>query len=530
MSGYITDINLTALPDYAAAETGEKLVELTSGASGFASGDIAVKLDGGIVTILADTTPVKFVYLRWHGRFAPGVRCLGDAVERGYGNLGWQPLVPHRFMPWYFLASDDIHTAGFGVATGPDTLAFWQCDAQGVTLTLDTRCGTHGVVLGGKNLTAKLVCGFDSGENPFSFARRFCKSLCGAPLLPKQPVYGGNNWYYAYGNSSETEIIRDSEIIASLTEGLENRPFMVIDDCWQKLSPGVGASGRPYREGNAKFPDMAALASKMRGLGVRPGIWCRPIWTLDERDPADIRSARDRECLDLTVPETLELVGADIDLLTKDWGYELVKYDFSAFDTFGVWGVTPEDYLNLPGDWAWRDTSVTNAQATKSLYKTIYEHSHGAVIIGCNVIGHLAAGYIHLHRSGDDTSGYNWERSYIMGVNTVAFRLPQHGAFFAADPDCVGITGTISWEYNSRLLELFAASGEPLFVSVKPSELTPEIEHNLRRAFAVSSVQTDTLEPLDWFDTTQPAKYLHNGSMLEFDWLMPGGMHGIFRK
>ena len=530
MDNFITCIDILHLPDFAAADTGERLIELAGGPSGLIAGDIAVKLRGGEVSVTADSTPLKFLRLRWHGRFAPGTHCLGDAVERGYGNLGWLPLIPHRFMPWYFIASDGARSAGFGVSTGPDALAFWQCDAQGITLTLDVRCGTHGVVLRGKTLSARLACASDGGENPFYFAKRFCRLLCAAPLLPEKPVYGGNNWYYAYGRSSSDEIIEDSKITASLAENLENRPYMVIDDGWQQLAPGVGASGRPYREGNGKFPDMAALADKMRACGSIPGIWCRPVWTLDAGDPDRIRSARDRECLDLTEPETHALIASDIDRLTAGWGYGLVKYDFSAYDTFGVWGMLPEDYLNLPGDWAWHDGSVTNAQATKALYRTVYEHSHGAVIIGCNAVGHLAAGYIHLHRSGDDTSGIDWERAYLMGVNTLAFRLPQNGAFFAADPDCVGISGAIPWDLNRRLLKLFSASGEPLFVSVKPSELTPEIRRDLREAFSLAAAQTDTLEPLDWFSTTHPTKYLHNGESLDFDWLPAGGFRSTYRR
>lgn len=526
----LVDIKICGQPDYAAARTADKYIELERTPSGFAAGDITVEYRNGEVTVSADSTPVRFVYLRWHGK-TEGVRCYSDAVERGYGNLGWYPLAPNRYLPWYTILSDGCRSWGFGAATNPDMMVYWQCDTQGIKLTLDTRCGTRGVRLGGKTISAKLVSAESKeGENPFAFAKRFCKILCPNPILPDRPVYGGNNWYYAYGQSSEQEILLDSEVIARMAEGFENRPFMVIDDGWQKLSPDVHAAGRPYEIGNAKFPDMKELADKMRVRGVRPGIWCRPIWSLDERDPESIRSARNREYLDLTNPQTHEIVASDIARLTRDWGYELVKYDFSAFDTFGTWGQSPENYLGLSGDWSWQDESVTNAQATKSLYKTIYENSNGALLIGCNVIGHLATGYIHIHRSGDDTSGHEWERSVLMGVNTLAFRLPQHKAFFDADPDCVGITGMIPWEYNRRLLELFAVSGEPLFVSAKPSEVTPEVERDLKAAFALASRAEETLEPLDWFDTVIPAKYMHNGEIKEFEWLMNRGYRGNYRN
>ncbi|PYT32182.1 MAG: hypothetical protein DMG58_10690 [Acidobacteria bacterium] len=43
------------------------------------------------------------------------------------------------------------------------------------------------------------------------------------------------------------------------------------------------------------------------------------------------------------------------------------------------------------------------------------------------------------------TSGRDWNRTRRMGVNTLAFRGVQHGAFFATDADCVGIMAAVPW-------------------------------------------------------------------------------------
>ena len=75
------------------------------------------------------------------------------------------------------------------------------------------------------------------------------------------------------------------------------------------------------------------------------------------------------------------------------------------------------------------------------LYRTIRTQLPGTPwCIGCNTIGHLAAGLVEAQRIGDDTSGREWSRTRKMGVNTLAFRMPQHNTFFAADPDCVPVT------------------------------------------------------------------------------------------
>ena len=98
--------------------------------------------------------------------------------------------------------------------------------------------------------------------------------------------------------------------------------------------------------------------------------------------------------------------------------------------------------------WHFYDQTKTSAEIVKMLYQEVYgaSRSNDAVIIGCNTIGHLGAGLMHLNRTGDDTSGRIWERTRRMGVNTLAFRLPQHNAFYHIDADCVGIFGMIPWD------------------------------------------------------------------------------------
>lgn len=73
---------------------------------------------------------------------------------------------------------------------------------------------------------------------------------------------------------------------------------------------------------------------------------------------------------------------------------------------------------------------------------------YGALILGCNTIGHLGAGYMHINRTADDTSGKCWERTRRIGINSLAFRLSQHRKFYEIDTDCVGIGGPIGWNDN----------------------------------------------------------------------------------
>ena len=129
--------------------------------------------------------------------------------------------------------------------------------------------------------------------------------------------------------------------------------------------------------------------------------------------------------------------------------------------------------------WAFANRSRTTAEIIVDHYRSIREAAgDDAVVIGCNTIGHLSASIFEASRIGDDTSGRQWDRVRKMGVNTLAFRMPQHGAFYAVDADCVGqtTTGAIPWELNRQWLDLVARSGTPLFVSFKRDSVTPEQE------------------------------------------------------
>jgi len=62
-----------------------------------------------------------------------------------------------------------------------------------------------------------------------------------------------------------------------------------------------------------------------------------------------------------------------------------------------------------------------------------------------------------------------------MGVNTLAFRLAQHNAFYMVDADCVGILGdNIPWEKNRQWLALLSPR-----LSMKHSQLLRHPLHDL---------------------------------------------------
>jgi len=523
-------INIIRTPDLLQAETEEGWVSLQLIGDYWEGKGVTVKTisaDGTVKVILhSPEIAIKRLLCSWNSEIPPGVRILGDHWERGYGDLEWRGIVPQRIMPWYFLINQGKSTRSFGVKTGTNSMCFWQLDSQAVRLCLDVRCGSRGVKLGDRELEAAVIVTRNSkeGESPFKAAQTFCSLLCEKPVLPEFPVYGGNNWYYAYGKSTHNEIVRDSQLISSLSENNHNRPFMVVDDGWQTAWGGDDRNGGPWDRGNYGFPDMTGLADDMKKTGVRPGIWFRPLKTV-ATVPADFRRHEDRgTILDPSIPEVLELVGRDTARISN-WGYELIKHDFSTFDIFGTWGFEMGSSLIKDG-FVFNDRSKTTAEIIVNFYRTIAENAGDAIVIGCNTVSHLSAGLFAIQRTGDDTSGRTWERTRLMGINTLSHRMMQHNNFYACDADCVGLTKQIPWELNRQWLELLSKSGTPLFVSADPKDVDNKERQALKAAFSRASKALPTAEPLDWMDTTCPSSWKLDGEITDFDWFSERAIGG----
>jgi len=512
------------------AQTGD--VTLTQGGDGTWTGasgiavTTTVRGEAVAVRLSAPSTPIKRVRLRWRGDLGTTRQILGDAWERGYGDLEWRGWIPDRVMPWYAATHDGAVTHAYGVRTGARALCFWQIDPQGISLWADVRSGGVGVELGTRVLeVCDVVCRAGrAGESAFAALHAFCRQMCAAPRLPKQPVYGSNDWYWAYGKNSAESVMTDARNIVELSPAGANRPFAVIDDGWQ---PGRGvdrAGTGTWDRGNDKFPDMASLAAAIRKTGARPGIWIRPL-----QAPADApdrwRLPRDRNILDPTMPEVREKIAADLTRL-RQWGFELIKHDYTTFDLFGRWGSTMGSALTRDGWTFAAGASRTTAEVIDELYRTIRAAADDALVIGCNTVSHLSAGHFEICRIGDDTSGTDWARTRKMGVNTLAFRGLQHGAFYVADADCVGVTKAVPWTFNRRWLDLVARSGTMTFLSLAPDALGADERRDLKAALALAAAPQPLAEPLDWMTSVYPTRWRLSGSEKTYDWVGADGAGG----
>ena len=450
---------------------------------------------------------VKFIELEWNFKSDEDTYVLGDAWERSYGELEFRKLKDNeRLLPWYFIATDKKSCFCFGVKTQPNAFISFTYNADGIRALVDCRNGGCGVHLNGRKIhLATFVFKEYETDDVFASLCDYCHTLCDNPILPKERIYGGNNWYYAYGESSYEEIMEDARLISEI-------PFEVIDDCWQ-----INSCEGPWLP-NEKFGDMKKLADEIKEIGARPGIWVRLLHNRDSSITEEMRILRKgkRKYLDPTHPDVKNFIKADIERI-KSWGYELIKHDFTTFDLFGGWGRELNPSVTDNEEWGFYDKSKTNAEIVLDLYRLIKETAGDIYIIGCNTVSHLCAGLVEINRTGNDTSGREWEATKKNGVNTLAFRLAQNEAFYMIDADCVGILDdNIPWEKNRQWLHVLSVSNSPLFVSCT-DKLNAEQKNDLIAAYNTYQ-KKHTVRPVDIYENKTPSLWLIDGKTAEYEW------------
>ncbi len=527
------DITLMNAPDEAWAQTDAGWVKMNRRSTDlfeFKDIRLSLKKNGNAIGVYVQSPSHSLgaVRLKWNaGAAKSSGKVYGDSWERTYGDAGWKTPDSTVKNPWYVLLHDSNDTACFGVKTGCSTICWWNVGANDVELTMDTHSGGVGVALGIRNLhTADIITTKSTAvESPFLTARRFCSMMCETQRLPKMPVYGINDWYYAYGNNSPKLIKEQTGLMAELATDSGNRPFSVIDAGWAAYSPllpGDCCWQEDFSRPNEKFKDMHLMASEIVKLGMRPGLWMRPLCA-KHNDPELLLSPKIKgrddaknPVLDPTIPENIERIKNNIRIYDQ-WGFEMVKHDFSTYDITGRWGFDMYNQITVPG-WRFYDNSKTTAEIINHLYRSIREAAGNMYLIGCNTMSHLSAGVFELNRIGDDTSGKEWDRTRKMGVNTLAFRMQQHDTFYAADGDCVGLTNQVPWDKNKQWMQLLAESSAPLFISAQPDALGAEQKIYIKECFTKAAKPQPVAEPVDWLTNTLPSKWKLNHREVSFNW------------
>lgn len=462
----------------------------------------------------------SWVRITWEADFSENALVLNDAWERSYGDLSWKSIGALGFSPWFFAVKENDVIHCIGVKTGPSALCSWTLTRKSVTLLMDVRCGCKDVQLDGRRLKMAELVSLSKTGDVFDALNDFYHVLCENPVLPSAPVYGGNDWYACPGTNSFESVLKLSDIVAECSKGLKNRPYQVIDAGWSLCHSWYSDKeyiGGPFRYCNDKFGDMKAMADAIKERDIKPGLWIRPLETVEYiPDEAILHRDQTVKYMDPTHPYSKEKLSEDIRRI-RQWGYEMIKIDFITFDIFGKYGFSMSESV-AGGDWSFYEKNKTTAEILREYYLRISNDANGTFINACNTFSHLSAGIFPVYRIGDDTNIKNFDITLKMCVNTLAFRGAMHNAFFAADADCVSITGGGIWEKNKEWLRLLSYSGTPLLVSVEPEFYSPEVREAITSAFALASEPHKVAKPIDWYETKIPRKWDTFDGIKEFNW------------
>ena len=176
--------------------------------------DYVIENGVGKLTVYPSGSPVKYLKLRFRGELNFVDKVYGDQWERSglQAFVEWRSVMAHRVLPWYTYLIGDNQMACYGVKVQPDAMCYWQVDTHGVTLFVNLCCGNEGTDLQSPILACEVVELFSSDvSNPYLVAQNFSKMMCENPVLPKEPVFGVLDWYWAYGNTSEEIILKETD-------------------------------------------------------------------------------------------------------------------------------------------------------------------------------------------------------------------------------------------------------------------------------------------------------------------------------
>ena len=487
-----------------------------------------IGVDSAKITVYPSGSPVRYLKLRFRGELTHVESVYGEHWERVGADAyaEWRSVMPNRALPWLCYLKGDGRFACYGVKTGPDCFPFWQVDTRGVTLFLNLCNGNTGVDLKEPLVACEVVQYVsEQGADAYAVAKRFSAMMCDDPVPTKQPIFGVNNWYWAYGRISHESVMGETDQLMRMCEGTKHSPYMIIDDGWQyNRTYGDGCSyiGGPWEMPNCKFESMAKTAECIHAKGAKAGIWFRPLLTLgDIPDEARLdKNDRGGVILDASHPYTLERVERDAARL-RSWGYDLLKHDFSTIDTLGINPFSGDkhvyNFMRRPK--GFYDKTKTTATIIKELYKAIQRGAGDADVIGCNTVSHLTAGVHSTYRTGNDTSGRHFELTRKQGVNSV-MRLPQNETLYRVDPDCAAFTSQVDASLNLDYLEMCAVTGMTTLASVTPDILTPAEMKRINEIYRIADRDEMRLG-IKYYDRTScPEIFVsEDGSTVyEYDW------------
>lgn len=313
--------------------------------------------------------------------------------------------------------------------------------------------------------------------------------------------------------------------------------YYQIDDTWQdgvkrpgpaKVFHRVDPKG-PYPEG------MKPTADYIARDGFIPGIWYMPFsgepsdpWWQERMElfvkcavDAPAKGIRKRQvkgapyetvfgagALDMSNPRTIDYVKNLASLITRDWGYRLIKFD-GMYSGMAVELGRGRNYMpDDLGNQVFADNRISNVQAFRRGVQAMREGAApGTQLLACNVkqsARGIAASYglVEMLRIGGDNGPIDYVASrYMAGPIDGSPRYFLNGRVWYNDPDPVYVRDAVSTS-RARLFASWTAIGGLLynFSDWLPNLSEARVEI-LKRTLAPHR-KPRQVRPVDYFERT----------------------------
>ena len=313
------------------------------------------------------------------------------------------------------------------------------------------------------------------------------------PVAPS----GWCSWYFFYQEVNEDEIKRTAKWIAENLRDFGVQ-YVQIDDGWQGTGHGLGEN-RDWSTIDKRFPSgMEGLATYIKSLGLRPGIWLAPHGQSNEAvvknhpgvflfKPDGTTASTTWEgtfLVDPSAPESQQYL-KDLFARLANWGYEYFKIDGQPIVVREY--RNKKNFMKNPHE----DTDVLYRDTLKSIRAGIGPNSY---LLGCWVVPLEGIGLMNGSRIGADVLP-NWDGFKFAMRATMQYYFLHNIAWYT-DPDVFIVRAPLPLEQARAWATLQGLTGQAALTSDRLVDLSSERVELIKRVYPAVDIR-----PLDLFSS-----------------------------
>ena len=311
------------------------------------------------------------------------------------------------------------------------------------------------------------------------------------------PPSGWCSWYFFYQEINEGEIKLSAKWIAENLKDFGVQ-YVQIDDGWQGTGHGLGEN-RDWSTINNRFPGgMDGLASYIKSLGLKPGIWLAPhgqsneavvknhagVFLMKPDGTTASNTWEGKFLVDPSAPESQKYL-KDLFAKLSSWGYKYFKIDGQPIVVREY--RNKKSFMKNPAD----DTDALYRDTLKSIRAGIGPDSY---LLGCWVVPLEGVGLMNGSRIGADVLP-NWDGFKFAMRATMQYYFLHNVAWYA-DPDVFVVRAPLPLEQARAWATLQGLTGQAALMSDRMVDLSPDRVELIKRVYPAVDIR-----PLDLFSS-----------------------------